>query len=428
MTETILSLNKEVKNLQQSLATSSELNENLRKQITDMQQICEASVANEAETAKRSAEKEIEMEKAKCTKTIAEAERKFERDVQSYKDALAAAEIISDKNQKMREELESQLECDKNKHEELKRKINLLNNELAAAQRNLSEEQAHSLVLRENLAALWSGKAPDISKMQGEKRDTEAQLAADKGAIATFEKEIATLKNEKSTLKNENSALNKVLASESAVSIDQHRKVRDALEKQLEQEKSKLNDLITESNKEKEPIGRNVSVLKNELAAAKHTIGTLQSEIVNIKSGSSVEDTGKVDGQTDSQSESLWGLNGFQLLDRAMKKVGGSTTSSDPSPSHQGEKKDAEASVSLFSTRGWGGPAQEEKKETEAQMTAQRPIIAALEKEIETLKNVNAVDPKCLDVVKKIEEWVASKVRISTSKSALRLCFFCCTR
>jgi chromosome segregation ATPase len=416
MTETILSLNKEVKNLQQSLATSSELNENLRKKITDMQQICEASVANEAETAKRSAEKEIEMEKAKCTKTIAEAERKFERDVQSYKDALAAAEIISEKNQKMREEIESQLECDKNKHEELKRKINLLNNELAAAQRNLSEEQAHSLVLRENLAAL-SGKAPDISKMQGEKRDTEAQLAADKGAIAAFEKEIATLKNEKSTLKNENSALNKVLASESAVSIDQHRKVRDALEKQLEQEKSKLNDLITESNKEKELIGREVSVLKNELAAAKHTIGTLQSEIVNIRPGSSAEDTGKVDGQIDTQSEtkseSLWGLNGFQLLDRAMKKVGGSTTSSDPSPSHQGEKKDTEASVSLFSTRGWGGPAQEEKKETEAQLAAaQDVIIAALEKEIETLKNANAVDPKFLDVLKKIQEWVA-KVRIS---------------
>jgi chromosome segregation ATPase len=416
MTETILSLNKEVKNLQQSLATSSELNENLRKKITDMQQICEASVANEAETAKRSAEKEIEMEKAKCTKTIAEAERKFERDLQSYKDALAAAEIISEKNQKMREELESQLECDENKHEELKRKIDLLNNELAAAQRNLSEEQAHSLVLRENLAALC-GKAPDISKMQGEKRHTEAQLAADKGAIAAFEKEIATLKNEKSTLKNENSALNKVLASENAVSIDQHRTVRDALEKQLEQEESKLNDLITESNKEKELIGREVSVLKNELAAAKHTIGTLQSEIVKIKPGSSVEDTGKVDGQTDSQSESqsesLWGLNGFQFLDRAMKKVGGSTTSSDPSPSHQGEKKDTEASVSLFSTRGWGGPAQEEKKETEAQLAAAKDvIIAALEKEIETLKNANAVDPKFLDVLKKIQEWVA-KVRIS---------------
>jgi hypothetical protein len=413
-------LNKEVKNLQQSLATSSELNENLRKQITDMQQICEASVAKEAETVKRSAEKEIEMEKAKCTKTIAEAERKFERDVQSYKDALAAAEIISEKNQKMREELESQLECDENKHEELKRKINLLNNELAAAQRNLSEEQAHSLVLRENLAALWSGKAPDISKMQGEKRDTEAQLAADKGAIAAFEKEIATLKNENSALKNENSALNKVVASECAVSIDQHRKVRDALEKQLEQEKSKLSDLITESNKEKELIGREVSVLKDKLAAAKHTIGTLQSEIVNIRPGSSAEDTGKVDGQIDTQSdrvsesESLWGLNGFQLLDRAMKKVGGSTTSSDPSPSHQGEKKDTEASVSLFSTRGWGGPAQEEKKETEAQLAAAKDvIIAALEKEIETLKNANAVDHKCLDVVKKIQEWVA-KVRIST--------------
>ena len=417
MTETILSLNKEVKNLQQSLATSSELNENLRKQITDMKQICEASVAKEAETAKRSAEKEIEMEKAKCTKKIAEAEGKFERDVQSYKDALAAAEIISEKNQKMREEIESQLECDKNKHEELKRKINLLNNELAAARRNLSEEQAHSLVLRENLAALC-GKAPDISKMQGEKRDTEAQLAADKDAIAALEKEIATLKNEKSTLKNENSALNIVVASASAVSIDQHRKVRDArdaLEKQLEQEKSKLNDLITESNKEKEPIGRDVSVLKNELAAAKHTIGTLQSEIVNIKPGSSAEDTGKVDGQIAPQSESLWGLNGFQLLDRAMKKVGGSTTSSDPSPSHQGEKKDTDTSVSLFSTRGWGGPAQEEKRETEAQLsTATKDvIIAALEKEIETLKNANAVDPKCLDVVKKIQEWVA-KVRIST--------------
>ena len=320
----------------------------------------------------------------------------------------------------MREEIESQLECDKNKHEELKRKINLLNNELAAARRNLSEEQAHSLVLRENLAALWSGKAPDISKMQGEKRDTEAQLAADKDAIAALEKEIATLKNEKSTLKNENSALNIVVASASAVSIDQHRKVRDArdaLEKQLEQEKSKLNDLITESNKEKELIGREVAVLKNELAAAKHTIGTLQSEIVNIKPGSSAEDTGKVDGQIAPQSESLWGLNGFQLLDRAMKKVGGSTTSSDPSPSHQGEKKDTDTSVSLFSTRGWGGPAQEEKRETEAQLsTATKDvIIAALEKEIETLKNANAVDPKGLDVVKKIQEWVA-KVRISTSQ------------
>ena len=416
MTETILSLNKEVKNLQQSLATSSELNENLRKQITDMKQICEVSVAKEAETAKMSAEKEIEMEKAKCTKKIAEAERKFERDVQSYKDALTAAEIISEKNQKMREEIESQLECDKNKHEELKRKINLLNNELAAARRNLSEEQAHSLVLRENLAALC-GKAPDISKMQGEKRDTEAQLAADKDAIAALEKEIATLKNEKSTLKNENSALNIVVASASAVSIDQHRKVRDArdaLEKQLEQEKSKLNDLITENNKEKELIGREVTVLKNELAAAKHTIGTLQSEIVNIKPGSSAEDTGKVDGQIAPQSESLWGLNGFQLLDRAMKKVGGSTTSSDPSPSHQGEKKDTDTSVSLFSTRGWGGPAQEEKRETEAQLTATKDvIIASLEKEIETLKNANAVDPKCLDVVKKVQEWVA-KVRIST--------------
>ena len=416
MTETILSLNKEVKNLQQSLATSSELNENLRKQITDMKQICEVSVAKEAETAKMSAEKEIEMEKAKCTKKIAEAERKFEGDVQSYKDALTAAEIISEKNQKMREEIESQLECDKNKHEELKRKINLLNNELAAARRNLSEEQAHSLVLRENLAALC-GKAPDISKMQGEKRDTEAQLAADKDAIAALEKEIATLKNEKSTLKNENSALNIVVASASAVSIDQHRKVRDArdaLEKQLEQEKSKLNDLITENNKEKELIGREVTVLKNELAAAKHTIGTLQSEIVNIKPGSSAEDTGKVDGQIAPQSESLWGLNGFQLLDRAMKKVGGSTTSSDPSPSHQGEKKDTDTSVSLFSTRGWGGPAQEEKRETEAQLTATKDvIIASLEKEIETLKNANAVDPKCLDVVKKVQEWVA-KVRIST--------------